>query len=448
MTASANDINNRIKQYRKVFVPSHYTPFGIQSPKQQLQRQWSTITAKGRYLDDATLAQHLAGDLWVAPQLKTFTNTIVIDIDVGPNFKKRTAEVCAAFPEAAPLMVSTPRGGIHQHYVLSTPNWSTAAEQFAHDRLTDAGVDLDAGKVEVFPAGAKIIRAPLGRDCYLLDEDGVPVHSNREVNLWHLDDLLTNANYDTLTIPLNYGANQTPTGNDRTKAKRRVRANSSNPFMQEVDKLLSVGLTGPSQRNDALLKLNWYMHIIWGFDGPRVERELTAWIDDKHNGHSVDFNADRGRVYRQIRHVVAGFDEAKVGTRSKVKPERHLEREEIASNDRQVLRQGIEAHLDQCGLDGRTRRFYGKLLDFANRRGNRRTLNGQIEIEIPSRTLKTFDRKYGEILPRLLASGIVSKSRNFGVEIGRSNTFVVESVEILVRQSVTADRQGGVPHCS
>jgi hypothetical protein len=437
-------VNKRIKQYRKVFVPSHYTPFGIQSPKQQLERQWSTITAKKRFLDDRTIAKHLAGLVWVAPQLKTFTNTIVIDVDAGPKLDKRMAEVCAAFPDSSPLAFSTPRDGRHLHFVLSKPAFSESARRFAHDRLTAADVPIVAGQVEVFPAGNKIIRAPLGRDCYLLDEDDVPVSSDREANLWTLDQILINEQYDTLTLPVEYDK-QPPqfAKKKRSHDRRPFMRNNGGEFMQEVDKLLSVGLTAAGQRNAALLKLNWYMHVIWSLDSTAVEQNLIAWIDRNHNGRSVDYNANSGRVHSGIKQIVKAFDHTKVGTGSNSAPGRPM----VDSDAFSGPQQGIEAHLDELALDGRTRRFYGRLLEFANRRGIRRTLNGQIEIEIPSRTLKKFDRKYGEILPELLASGIVSKSRNYSVQKGRANTFICFPAKATAPQCVT-EKRGGAFHIS
>ena len=86
----------------------------------------------------------------------------------------------------------------------------------------------------------------------------------------------------------------------------------------------------------------------------------------------------------------------------------------------------------------------GQVLLLAHRRGQEYLDGAALEVEIPSRTLKTFDRRYGAILPQLEAQGSMFRSRNYGAQIGRCSTY----------QVVCLDRENrgvwkrGVPHCS
>ena len=414
--------SGQIKRYRELFAPSPYTPFGIQTIQQQTERRWTTETNPRRYLTDDKVNKHRSGRYWVAPQIQRYTRTIIIDIDEdGRSLDKRTEAVKAAFPDVAPLMFSTPRGGLHLHFVLDKCNWANRAGEFATARLEDAGIDTRRGQVEVYPDGNRLCRAPLGRACHLLDDDGVPLHDDLQTGQWMLDHILAIERYDQLTIPPEWQADRTPAKEVQTLT--RVRGSSSNPFMERVDELLAVGLTGPSQRTDALLKLNWYMHVIWGFAGERVEANLTSWIDGLHNGKSKDYNRSPDSVYRDIRSMVRTFDWDKRTTQPQIASRRPQTRSDAPSLNREVFR----THLDSLALDRRERRLLEQLLVYAHKRGTP-TLNGELEVDIPSRTLKSFDWQYGRVLADLIQAGLVARVRNYGAQIGRCNRYVIEKI--------------------
>ena len=403
-----------LDRYKQAFIPSHYSPFAIQTLDQNRRRSWCTESRKGVYLTDPKIEAHLRGDYYVGPVPKNFTRSIIFDLDAGENWRTldvRTEQVCAAFPDVSPLLFSTPREGRHLHYMLSQPTFSDRATAFGKDRLASAGLVLEPGKIELFPAGSKAIRAPLGRDCFLLDNDTLdPVSQNRFENLHTLDELLETERYDRLAIPTDYRPTETPEIPQQATRQRIQR--SGGEFMQEVDRLLRDGLWKPAQRNDAFLKLTWYMRVIWGLDVDNTVAELRVWIDQYHNGFSQEYNANREGVYRKVREVVERFDLGRVRKR------RAYQTQETGSDDEGR----ISAFVNATSLGSTERDFLVCLLRYALRWGKDGS-DGQIEVEVPSRTLKSFHRQYGPILRRLIEGGHMVMTRNYGADIDRCKAY-------------------------
>ena len=186
--------------------------------------------------------------------------------------------------------------------------------------------------------------------------------------------------------------------------------------MLEVDRLLRDGLWRPSQRNDAFLKLTWYMRVIWKFDAARTEVELWSWIQQFHNGNSSEYQQNPEKVRRKVRDAVRHFDPEKVGQQSAYKPPVSPQ---MASAG---LEQAVEQYVDSLPLDSTERAFLAELLRYAHRRGE---ISGQqIEVQIPSRTLQTWNWQYSQILRDLLRQGYIEKARNYTTR-GRCNTYKV-----------------------
>jgi hypothetical protein len=100
-----------LDRYKRAFIPSVHTPFGIQTPGTQARRGWFTETRPDVYLTDEKISAHLEGRYWVGPVPKVHTRTLVVDLDYGTGLERRAEAVRQAFPEAEPLAFSTPRGG-------------------------------------------------------------------------------------------------------------------------------------------------------------------------------------------------------------------------------------------------------------------------------------------------------------------------------------------------
>lgn len=414
-----------LARYKRAFIPSHYTPFAIQTAEQQTRRSWFTENRPGVYLTDEKISAHLEGRYWVGPVPKVHTRTLVFDLDIDGGMERRAEKVRRAFPEAEPLAFSTPRGGIHLDYILEAPCWSDRVAEFGKSRLAEAGIELAPGKVEVYPAGERAIRAPLGRDCFLLDPQSLkPVSFDREENLWTLDELLMTARYDRLEIPAEYGAAELP-----AEAPRRRLRRAGGDFMLEVDRLLRTGLTGPRQRNGAFLKLCWWLHVIRGLTGPAAEAELWAWIQAHHNGQSREFNRNPQAVYRKALAVVRAFKPGKVELKSGKALRGSQRPPEALRRAGEGLEALIGVYLEALPLAERERRLLGRVLAFAHKWGQR-SLNGtELEVEVPSRTLQTFDRQYGLILPLLVTQGYISRTRNYGAQIGRCCAYQVACLD-------------------
>lgn len=408
-----------LERYKRAFIPSHYTPFAIQTAEQQLRRSWFTETRPGVYLTDEKIAAHLEGRYWVASVPKVHTRALVVDLDEGAGLERRAEKVRQAFPEVEPLAFSTPRRGIHFDLMLEAPCWSNRVTRFAKDRLAAVGVELAPGKVEVYPSGKSAIRAPLGRDCYLLDPQSLePVSFDREENLWTLGELLRTERYDRLEIPAEYGAAELPA----KASRRRLRQAGGGEFMLEVDRLLRAGLSGPGERNQAFLKLCWWFHVIERLTGPAVEAELWGWIQTHHNEQSREFNRNPQAVYRKVQAVVKAFRPGEVGAgrAGGLKAYRGSKRPlEASRKAREGLEGLIGGYLEALPLDERERRFLGRVLALAHKWGIESLDRAELEVEIPSRTLQTFDRQYGRILPLLEAQGYMCRTRNYGAQIGR-----------------------------
>jgi hypothetical protein len=407
-----------LRRYRAAFAPSHYTPFAVQ----RIGAGWFTENRRGVFLTDGKIQAHLESRYYVGPISKTYAQTIAVDLDRGRNWRsldRRTRAVCGAFPEASPLMFSTPSGGRHLHFMLDLPAWSQRASAFARDRLTEAGIEIADGSVEVYPS-RRALRAPLGRDCYLLDPDTLdPVDADRTASLYTLDQILRNEQYDQLTVPPDYEASTIP--EPPPNASRRILRRSTSEFMQRCDRWRRVGLTGPSQRNQAFLDLQYYMRVVEGLDADQVEAALWTWIRQNHNGHSKEFNRNPEAVRRKVKSLVQGnsWKPELVGSQSGGA----FRAPETARESTTDLEARIQAYVDQNALGYSERCFLADLLRYAHKRG-RDTLDGScIAVEIPSRTLKYFCRDYGRLLAELIDAGVVAKARNYGANIGRCATY-------------------------
>lgn len=406
-----------IDRYKDRFIPSYCAPFAIQ----HIGRNWYTETRKNVYLTDDKIGDHLCGDYYIGPVAKTSTKTITIDLDRHGNnwrsLEKRTEAVCGAFSEASPVIFSTPSGGMHVAFMLELPAWKKQAAGFARERLTDAGVEIRDGSVEVYPSN-RALRAPLGHDCYLLDNDTFdPVDVDREANLYTLDQILQNEQYDCLTIPPDYQASTIP--QSPQKASRRRQWRSTSEYMQRCDQWLYEGLTEPSQRNQAFLDLHYYYRVVEGLDADRAEDALWAWINQFHNHHSKEFNADPEGVRRKVRDVVRSWKPHLVGTKSEkvTKPSKATRKSTIDIDAR------IRAYADQNALGHVERCFLVDLLAYAHRRGRDTPDGSHLLAEIPSATLKKFHWQYGRLLRELLDAGVVEKEKNYGTKIKRCNTY-------------------------
>ena len=396
----------RERRFRQAFLAAYRSPFGIQ----RIGQSWITVKHPKRYLSDSMVRKHLNGDYFVGASGRAFTRTVTVDLDnhngqSREDVLSRTQAVIRAVGKAQPLVTTTPRGGTHANWFLSETTWTDRARAFIVDQLEKSDIRVSPGDVEVFPHGRKLLRLPLGRDCLMLDPESLEPIGDRRVSKEALDWLLKYDKFDRLEIPDTYNPT---TVLSKIRDQKAFNRPAVSPFMREIDDLLFFGLPGPSTRNNATLKLNWFLHVILGHDPETVAKDLREWIDEGHNGYSRDYNRSPRIVYAHIDRVVANFDWNKVGHTYK-------------QGDTVALGQALE-FLRSTPLNDRERGLLAHIIEYASKRGEQKQWG--YKVRIPSRTLKGWDWQYGIALNLLLKKRYLQRGRNY-TTLGLAQTYHV-----------------------
>lgn len=380
-----------LPDYKSIFVPSHEPPFGIER-----DGEWRTV--QQGHLHDRRLRAHILGGDTVGVRGREFTNVVTVDLDDGDDLHRRYDACREAIPEATPIVQSTPHGGLHPIYVLHKPCWTQPAVSFFKDRLMAQGMEIRDGNCEVNPS-KRVLRAPMGAGCNLLDADDLVPFGTRDFGLVVFERTLIQGKYDTLEIDESYRPSEHP------HETRRRPSRGPSDHMKEVDRLLNEGLTGPNQRNHAIQKLSWHFHAIYGFSHERAAQELWEWTQTMTNGYSRTYNRNPESAKRKC------WD---VANRTTATPSRRIPQ----------VPDHIRDHVRGLRLDHpRRAKLYMNVLNYAEKYGQ--TVEGMYQVEIPSRTLKTFDRQYGPILRSLLATGLMEEGPSYGAQIHRCQAYRV-----------------------
>ena len=192
----------RERRFRQAFLPAYRSPFGIQ----RIGQSWITVKHPKRYLTDSMVAKHLRGDYYVGASGRVFTKTLTVDVDAHDERSEgdmldRTRKAIDAFPDASPLVTTTPRNGTHVTWMLPEAVWSDRARAYARSQLAKSGLQVKPGRVEVYPHGRKIQRMPLGRSCLMLENDALEPVGDRRASIDAVDWLLKHDKTDRLVIP-------------------------------------------------------------------------------------------------------------------------------------------------------------------------------------------------------------------------------------------------------
>jgi hypothetical protein len=411
-----------LQRYKDAFVPAFSQPFGQQWPSEQKSRRWYTESRQGHWLTDTKLQRHFSGENTVGLVVRASTLWCCLDIDKGKAWRslyKRADAARSAF-SVDPLTFSTPRGGLHLWYLLEGRGWTNRAVDYAKSRLDAAGVDLKPGLVELYPAGRHLLRAPLGRDSFLLNDNYDPVSLDRPQNLWTLDQILRDDKVEPLTIPEDYQATRTPE-EQQQRGQRRHTAGSTSEFMLTIDRLLSTGLRA-KESAEGILKMRWYYLEVCKFDQDQTVQAVWSWFREHHNGNSASYTKNPNSTLKMIERAVQSFDREKINTRSEA-----LKRSQKASPAQKA---DIQAFIAQKAIPEPLSAFYASLLDYAQRRGEERA--GWMAVEIPSRTLQTFNREYAPYMRDLERLDLVRRGRNYGAQIGRCQEYLLPYLEKAV----------------
>ena len=183
--------------------------------------------------------------------------------------------------------------------------------------------------------------------------------------------------------------------------------------MREIDSLLQFGLPGPSTRNESLLSLNWYYHVILRHTPEKVIEDLRSWIDRRHNGFSREYTRNPEIVYAHINRIVENFDWNKV------------EKVFRPRQDGTVAFDNAKEFLRYVPLNDRAKHLLAHIIEYGSNRGKRKTFG--IEVRIPSRTLKSWDRKYAAHMRLLKQKGHIGLGRGYST-LGYAQTYHILTV--------------------
>ena len=299
------------------------------------------------------------------------------------DLEERYWNVRGAFP-CVPFVFSSPNRGLHLHYPLTCDTLTPNVLEYGKSQICDAGITLESGAVELYPSG-RPFRVPLGPSSSLLDPQTLcPVGNHPNDSLSALFEVLVGAPFERLAIPETFAqkSNVHAEVAPRDGKSKKVRSGT-------VEDLLNVGLTGPSQRNEAFMTLTRY----WRGQGVSVEdtaNMLWTWIQEKHNGFSEDFRNNPQEVRRHTQRV------------ARFMPDRQAS----------IPRDPTASPLDQ---------FRRSLVTMATRKG--KVHDAGVVAEIPSRTLKSLDRDYGKKLQQMILDEDMEKVSNHSNRLHRCNCY-------------------------
>ena len=248
----------------------------------------------------------------------------VLDIDQGSKYHnaqelQKLLQVFEAVGLKLSIYRSSESGGWHLYFFIDNEVLSQEVETTIKNYLRTSGYEIKSGTLEIFPSG-NALRLPLQRGFAWLAPDGTLKVTREQLSQ---DQALT----------LFYSNIQENQGN-WSEAKERIESRISSAgrgagagvqaheeaisnqgfehlFFKGLDpdkyergrKYWAFGLSGKSERHDAILSIG---HYLWYGDqeagisplpgrrnSERRAALIEAWLAEKHNGHSEDINQGR-----------------------------------------------------------------------------------------------------------------------------------------------------------
>lgn len=186
------------------------------------------------------------------------------------------------------LLSSTPSDGLHLVYFLD--------RKYPPMEIRSAIVQntrLGKGDIELFP-GNNGLRLLGGKNCNLLNYELKPIAISPSEIQEHF--LMVYKYSDRVSLE-----------NLPIEVSEEFKI-APQKFEREVQNLLKDGLTSPSSRNDALLKLCFYLRTYRGYSEEKTANFLVHWISTKNNGMSKDWNNNPKQVINQINKMVKYYN--------------------------------------------------------------------------------------------------------------------------------------------
>ena len=386
LTQCSPDRSRSIGMFRRHFIKyGERAPFGIWS-----NGNWRTQKS-GRITRDL-IGKHFAGELALGPRGQATTTFLAVDLDCHRAENDLTDRYWAVRAALAvePLVFSSPRG-LHLYYLLEREYDRSDVLDYGEHCLSAHGLKVRSGQIELYPRGTPF-RAPLGPGSRLLDPDTlVPVGSDKQDSILELNRILETRSYQCLHI------DPIPTSCDLEYTNSPIRLHrtrKSGPYIERIESRLRDGLTGPGQRNAAMLDLTWYYRAQMGMSVERAALTLWAWLQANHNGYSQTMRNTPLVAQRKCWEAATSFDERKILSR-------YVRGQQLS---------GEEAHL------------YYRARVYADSRGHWTEMG--LECPIPSRTLKNWNRYYNPPLRRLMELEVILRGRNHCSQLGRCRTYI------------------------
>jgi len=377
--------NEKLKRFRQVFFPDTSTPFALQRPDEK----WQHVKDPRNYVGIYRIRHHLQGTYWLGTKGRDWTKCIAFDIDrhhgeSDADLIQRAESILNLFPNATPLIFSTPGDGLNLTYLLAYSTNKQVALNYVKDKLDAAGIRLKGGSIELFPSRGtpgKILRVPLGADSLLVDSyNWKPIHYDRLECFHALDWTISNQKIDYLHIPQNYKS-------PRKKKKRiiprvNLPLNSDNSFLQRIEKHLTEGCS-PKGANDAYLDLNWFFGVKKGLDKEQRFAAIKDWIDRMNNGNSEEYNLNPENAYKHIQRIIDSSDFSNYSHPIIIS-------NSPSSKDKEI--ELIRVYVAHLPIHQPAKELLEEMMTYAFNKGTKMK-NNWYKVDIPSRTFKSWRRK-------------------------------------------------------
>ena len=280
-------------------------------------------------LTNNELIRHLEGSIVLGtgcgrhPETGRYiTHRFVIDLDPCPEQWTLYQRVRGVFGDPL-LFQSSDRGGLHAHYFLSeavecdTLYHPGSGDGMLPRLLSEAGIELTPGRVEIIPLGTYIgktgapslgrrARLPGGIGCQLLEADtGAPLALTGPDSIRRAHDLFEYTYVEPVDVD-DMRKDAARIGRPGRRPARRAKGSGkmAGVLPDYISRLDSIGLERPGELNDALLA-KAVSHALNGLTRDEATVRIADWLDARHNGQSRTYNRDPKAAHTKAVEVTA-----------------------------------------------------------------------------------------------------------------------------------------------